>query len=291
MKKLIPFLLLMLTCEIFAQQAVEIPVSLKTPDGKYIGQVSGGGLDASANSVSAKQTFILVDINGGKIADGDLVKIKFDASQWHEDKEKSIIHRVSIKGSKEDECIFKLRVYDKLIFFETASGKFVKVEDIAVIATKEAQNATLFDVQAVIPNTQPTNYKVAFLFATGSYLGIVAGGGLEASSKEISNKNIFSLIDLNGGNLSNGDMVKIIYEQSQMNEDKENNKIHRVPIKGSNESECVFKIVVSGRNILLQAPSGKYVGITNDAKSLIPTDKINETSLIMAVPNPTPKVQ
>lgn len=291
MKKLIPFLLLILSSEIFAQQAVEIPVSLKTADGKYIGQVAGGGLDAAANTVSAKQTFILVDLNGGKIADGDLVKIKFDASQWHEDKEKSIVHRVAIKGSKEDECIFKLRIKDKLIFFETASGKFVKVDDIAVSTTNEVQNATLFDVQAVIPPAKPTNYKVAFLFATGGYLGIVAGGGLEASSKEISNKHVFSLIDLNGGNLSNGDLVKFIYEQSQMHEDKENNKIHRVPIKGSNESECVFKIVVSGKNILLQTPSGKYVGVSTDAKSLIPTDKINETSLIMAFPNPTPKVQ
>lgn len=288
MKKLIPFLLLSFAYTAFAQQVTEIPVSLKTPDGKYIGQVSGGGLDATANAVSPKQTFGLIDLNGGKIADGDKVKFKMDSSQWHEDKEKNVIHRVPTKDAKEDECVFTLKIKDKLIYFQTPSGKFVKIDDIAVITTDEAKNATLFDIQLVQPKNQPVNYTVAFKFNNGNYLGMVANGGMDASSQEITPKQVFQMIDLNGGGLSNGDQVRLLFGESQLREDKENNKIHRVPVRASKEEECIFKILVVGTNVLMQTPSGKFVSTSADGKALITTDKKDETSLLTAVPNPTP---
>jgi hypothetical protein len=276
---------------LFAQQATEISVSLKTPEGKFVGQVAGGGLDALATTVTAKQIFVLVDLNGGKIAEGDGVKIKFDASQWREDKEKSVIHRVPAKGAKEDECVFKLHIKEKLIYFETPGGKFVKTENNAVITTAEAKNATLFDVQVVALPNQPTNYSVALKFSNGNYLGMVAGGGLNAISPEIGNNQIFTMVDLNGGTLSSGDSVKFIFSESQMREDKSANKIHRVPIRAAKEEECIFKILVTGKNILLQTPGGRFVAASADGKSIITTDKKDETSLITAVPNPAPTVK
>lgn len=292
MKILLPLFILFLAQSLFAQQSTEIPVSLKTPDGKFIGQVSGGGLDATANVVSPKQTFYLIDLNGGKIADGDQVKIRMDASQWHEDKEKNLIHRVAIKGAKEEECTFKLRIKEKLIYFETPGGKFVKIDDIAVIATKEQKDATLFDVQMVTPPTQSTNYTVAFKLNNGKHLGMVGGGKMDASSAEIGNNQIFQLIDLNGGQLSNGDTVKIIFgqgpTQSQLHEDKDNGLINRVPTRGAKDEECIFKILVVGKNILLQTPGGKFVATSEDGKSLITTDKKDDSSFLTAVPNPTP---
>jgi hypothetical protein len=292
MKKLIPFLLLILSYSIFAQQPSEISVSLKTPDGKYIGQVSGGGLDATATTVSPKQTFGLIDLNGGKIADGDKVKIRMDASQWHENKEQKLIHRVPTKGAKEDECIFVLKVKDKLIYFQTPSGKFVRVDDIAVIATDDVKNATLFDVQAVVPTAASAVYSVAFKFKNGNHLGMVANGGMDASSKEISAKQIFQMVDLNGGQLANGDTVKILFgegqTQSQLHEDAEKNMIHRIPSRGAKDDGCIFKILVVGGSILLQTPSGKYLSVATDGKSLTTTDKKDDTSLLTAVPNPQP---
>jgi hypothetical protein len=290
MKILLPILILILGPGLLAQQPTEIPVSLKTSEGKYIGQVAGGGLDASATAVTAKQTFFLIDLNGGKISDGDQVKIRLDASQWHEDKEKSIIHRVPIKGAKEDECVFKLGIRGKLIFFVTPSGKFVQIDAMAVIATDEANKATLFDVQVAAPPTQPANYVVAFKLNNGNHLGMVGGGKMDASSAEIGNNQIFQMIDLNGGQLSNGDAVKIIFgqaqTQSQLHEDKENGLINRVPTRGAKDEECIFKILVVGKNILLQAPSGKYVAAATDGKSLITSDKKDDSSLLTAVPNP-----
>ena len=276
---------------VYAQQATEISVSLKTADGKYIETVAGGGLGAGATAVTAKQTFVLVDLNGGKIADGDKVKLKIDTSQWHEDKEKSLIHRVATKGAKEEESVFKLHVKDKLIYFETPSGKFIKIENNAVTTTGDAKSAALFDVEAAVSPTQAISYSVAFKFANGNHLGTVAGGGLDAASKEIGTNQIFNMIDLNGGNVSNGDTVKIVFAQSQMREDASANKIHRVSMRGAKEEECVFKIIVTGKNILLQTPSGKYLAVAPDGKSVVTTEKKDETSLLVAVTNPTPTVK
>ncbi|MBX7171014.1 MAG: hypothetical protein K1X72_08655 [Pyrinomonadaceae bacterium] len=292
MKKLIPFLLMILSYGIFAQQATEIPVSLKTPDGKFIGQVANGGLDVTANAVSPKQTFYLQDLNGGKPADGDKVKLRQDASQWHEDKDKKVIHRVPIKGAKEDECVFILKVKDKLIYFQTPSGKFVKVDDIAVITTDDAKNATLFDAQVVTPPTTSTNYTLSFKFKNGNYLGMVANGGMDASSKEITPKQIFLMVDLNGGELANGDSVKILFgegqTQSQLREDAEKNLIHRIPLRGAKDDGCIFKIFSTAQGVLLQTASGKYLAIAADGKSLTTTDKKDDTSFLTTVQSTQP---
>lgn len=292
MKKLVPFLLMSFAYSLFAQQATEIPVSLKTPEGKYIGQVSGGGLDATASIVSPKQTFGLIDLNGGKIADGDKVKLRMDASQWHENKEQKLIHRVATKGAVEAECVFTLKIKDKLIYFQAPSGRFVKVDDIALITTDDNKSATLFDIQAVLPPTTATSYTVAFKFKNGNYLGMIPQGGMGAGAKEISSKEIFQMVDLNGGQLANGDSIKILFgegqTQSQLREDVEKNLIHRIPSKGAKDDGCIFKILVIGQNILLQTPSGKYVGTSTDGKSVTITDNKDDTSLLTAVPNPQP---
>lgn len=267
----------------------EIAVSLKTPDGKYVGQVANGGLDASSATATAKQNFVLVDINGGKVADGDSVRLRYDASEWHEDAANKLIHRVPTRAGKPEECIFKIRVKDKLIVLETPSGKFVKVADGAVVTTDDKKDATPFDVQAAAPVASPTQYTVAFKFASGNLLGMVAGGGLDASAKEVTANQVFTMIDLNGGNLANGDAVKLLFGGSQLREDSAAGKIHRVPIKGATESECIFKIFVVGANVLLQAPGGKYIAASADFKSIVTTEKKDASSLLTAVPNPAVK--
>lgn len=274
-----------------AQQATEMSVSLKTPDGKYVGQEAGGGLDAVSATITPKQTFTVIDLNGGKVADGDKITLRMDASQWHEDREKGLIHRVPIKGAKEQECLFKMRIKGKLIYFETPSGKYVKVENGMLVVTTDAKNATMFDVQNVAPAVETAGYTVALVFVSGSHIGMVAGGGLDAVAKEITTNHIFQVVDLNGGTLASGDPVKVVFAQSQMREDKDANKIHRVPIRGAKEDECVFKLLVTGKNIRLQAPSGRYIVAAADGKSLTTTEAKDDASLLTAIPNPTPVVK
>lgn len=287
-KFIVSVAILLASQNLMAQQPSEVPVSIKTSDGKYVGQVAGGGLDAVAIAVTAKQTFWLNDLNGGKVADGDKIKIRMDASQWHEDKDKGLIHRVPIRGASETECVFKLHVKDKMIYLETSSGKFVRVENTTLVTTKDVKIATLFDIQAAAAPTQATVYASALKFANGAHIGMVAGGGLDAVSKEITNNQIFQVLDLNGETLKSGDEIKLIFQQSQMREDKEKGIIHRVPIRGAVESECIFKLLVTGGNIRLQAPSGKFIAASADGKSIITTDVKDASTLITAVPNPTP---
>ncbi len=274
-----------------AQQTPEIPVSLKAPNGKFVGQAANGGLDVAAEEITAKQTFLLVDINGGKVADGDSVKFRMEESLWHEDKDKNAINRLPARVAIEAECIFKLRVRGKLIALEAPSGKFVSVDGTSLVTTPDAKNATPFDIQAIAPKSQPTAYTVAFKFANGKFMGMVPQGGMDASADAIGPNQTFTLIDLNGNQLSSGDEVKLIFGQSLLREDPSNGKIHRVPIRGSVETECVFKIVVSGQNVLLQTPSGKYVATAPDGKSLVGTDKKDESSTMTAVPTKAPEVK
>lgn len=291
--RLLTFFFFTISCAgaVLAQQPTEIAVSLKTSEGAYVGQVANGGLDAASKSVTPKQIFTLVDLNGGKVSDGDGVKLRFEATLWREDKENSLIHRVPAKIAKDAECVFKLRIKDKLLYLETASGKFVTVADSAVVTTSDVKKATLFDIQAAVAPDQPTSYTVALKFANGNHVGMVAGGGLDATAAEISTNQIFTMIDLNGGTLSSGDSVRFLFGQSQMREDKDAGKIHRVPIRGAIEAECNFKIIVVGANILLQTPSGRFLSRAADGKSIVTTDKRDDTSLLTAVPNPTPKAK
>lgn len=287
-KKLVILFMLLFAVSASAQTATEIPVSLKTTEGKYVGQVAGGGLDVIANAVTPKQTFTLVDLNGKDIADGDKIILRQDATQWREDSEKSMIHRVATKGAKENECTFVLRFKGDFIYFETPSKKFIRVEETALKTVSDAASATSFQVGAIIVANQPVSYSVAFKLANGGLIGMVAGGGLDATAKEIGTNQIFSMTDLNGGGLASGDPVKIITGQTQFREDLEANRVHRVPIRGAKEAECIFKIVVTGAKILLQTPSGKFVSVAADGKSFTTTDKKDDSSLFTAIPNPTP---
>lgn len=151
--------------------------------------------------------------------------------------------------------------------------------------------AWMFFCTPIVFAQQATEIPVSLKTSDGKFAGMVAGGGLDAVSKEIGNNQIFTMVDLNGETLSSGDSVKLVFGQSQMREDAGAKKIHRVPIRGAKDEECIFKLLVTGKNVLLQTPSGKFVAAATDGKSLVITDKKDETSLLTAVPNPTPTVK
>lgn len=272
----------------FAQQPSEKTAALRIASGAYLSMVAGGGLDASGKEIGKQQIFTIVDANGGELEDGDKVKIVYETSLWREDKENNKIHRVAIKGSKDAETVFKVKRKDKMLMLQTPSGKYLAIDGAAIVTTDKQDKAALLELVASVPPAQSQGYPTAFRLASGKYLGMVAGGGLDAGATQISPKQIFTLVDLDGGSLNNGDSVKIMFEASLWREDKENGKIHRVPIKGAKDDECTFKIKVQGKSVLLQTPSGKFVSASPDGKAVLTTDKRDETSLLEAIPQSPP---
>ena len=74
-----PFLLivsaLLIPFQLSLGQEVEKEVAFKTADGKYISAAANSGLDLGGTKIASRQAFMLVDVNGGELADGDIVRI------------------------------------------------------------------------------------------------------------------------------------------------------------------------------------------------------------------------
>jgi len=136
----------------------------------------------------------------------------------------------------------------------------------------------------------PQTYTVALKTAAGKYISMVPNGGLAGNGAEISAKQIFTVIDLNGGTLVNGDKVKIAHGNTLWREDKEKNILHRVPARGAKDEECTFRVRVKGKTILLETPSGKFVTVSADGKTLETREKPDEATTLEAVPAPAPTV-
>jgi hypothetical protein len=139
-----------------SSESGEKRVAFVTADGKYLTANTGGALDLSGAKIGSKQTFTIVDLNGGDLADGDSVNVRYvpnsggvpdpsKASYWHE-------AAGGIKRGKEV-ATFKLKKVDARFAFQTAGGKFVtgNVTD-GVLGLSDKPGAALLvevvDVQA-----------------------------------------------------------------------------------------------------------------------------------------------
>jgi lysophospholipase L1-like esterase len=130
----------------FAQEPAEKSVALRTSDNRYVTAVARGGLDTSGTAIGGNQTFVLVDLNGGDIADGDAVQIKWaptgsKPTYWREGE--SNVSRYG--GRPNDASTFKIKLNafngPQSILLQTASGKFVSVpKKGAALATTATQD-------------------------------------------------------------------------------------------------------------------------------------------------------
>lgn len=114
---------------------------------RYVTAISGG-VDASGKKIGSTQTFVLVDLNGGELAEDDAVQIKLApagsrATYLHESE--SAINRVS---KLDNAATFKVKLKAKTssdalqtVILQTASGKFVAVPAAGVaLATTDAED-------------------------------------------------------------------------------------------------------------------------------------------------------
>jgi hypothetical protein len=137
-------------------EPMEKRVAFVTAEGKYLTASTGGLLDLTGAKIGSKQTFTIVDLNGGDLADGDSVKIRYTPNTGGvPDPSKASYWRESGGGVKrgKEAATFKLKKVEAKFSFQTAGGKFVtgNVTD-GVLGLSDKQEAALLvevvDVQA-----------------------------------------------------------------------------------------------------------------------------------------------
>jgi hypothetical protein len=135
-------------------QGTEKTVALRVAEKKYVTASPGNALDLTGAKIGSKQTFTLIDVNGGALEDGDAVRIRYTpntagvpdvskSSYWRETKE-------GIKRGREGD-LFKVKRVDTKYAFLTPGGKFVGApaqEGVLGVTDKQA-DALLVELQDV----------------------------------------------------------------------------------------------------------------------------------------------
>ena len=152
---------------------------------------------------------------------------------------------------------------------------------------------TLVMASAIL--AKPTPLRVALRATAPANVGrhITAGpkGGLILGSKVLTNKEVFTLVDMNGGTLQDGDSVQIQYASgkhpSYWQEDK--GKLHRTGDRPDKTALFKVKWKLRNKSLMLRTPSGKFVSGTAKGKALGTTSKQNDpTTVFELIKNPSP---
>ena len=134
-----------------SSQEKEKLVAFQVLENQYITANTGGALDLSGSKIGSKQTFTLIDINGGELEDGDKVKVRYTpnaggkpdpskASYWAEVKEG--IRRIH------DSDVYSVKRVGTKYTFQTTNGKFIagSVVGGALGLTDKQENALLVEL-------------------------------------------------------------------------------------------------------------------------------------------------
>lgn len=146
----------------------------------------------------------------------------------------------------------------------------------------------------IVPGfAKPVPLVVSFLATapgnTGRHIGMKAGGGLILGSTVITHREIFTLTDLNGGALLDGDSVQIATVGDRPTYWQENGgKITRTGERPN--GACVFKVKwkQKGQSLMLRTASGKLVSGPGKGKDLVTVSKVADPTTVFALlKNPT----
>jgi hypothetical protein len=127
----------------------------------------------------------------------------------------------------------------------------------------------------------PPGKLVAFRVSETQYLTTGANGVVYVGGEKIGSKQIFTIIDLSGGDLGDGDEVKIQYIPGHGTDSSKANYWVERPdgLKRMKEGD-VFKIKKVGTKYAFQAPTGKFVSATVADGALETSDK-KESALLV----------
>jgi beta-galactosidase len=137
------------------EKRVAFRISAEKPN-RYVTAVQNGGLTTKGATIAVNQTFLLIDLNGGELADGDSIHIQWapigsKPTYWGEGE--GTVGRYG--GKPKDASTFKITLKEKAdkdapksIVLQTASGKFVSVpsKGAALATTDTEDKATTLEV-------------------------------------------------------------------------------------------------------------------------------------------------
>lgn len=128
---------------VLADEAGKSVAFRSVADDHYVTSVPNVGLNLNGTSIGKYQTFTILDLNGGEIADGDEIRIKAGEKFWCETPEK--IERVDKAGQPGN---FFVKKTDAGIILETFSGKFVTSPSLSepLTATDSKESALVFEI-------------------------------------------------------------------------------------------------------------------------------------------------
>jgi hypothetical protein len=127
----------------------------------------------------------------------------------------------------------------------------------------------------------PLGKPVAFRVSETQYVSTGMSGSINLFGSKIGSKQIFAIIDLSGGNLGDGDEVKIQYIPGRATDPSKANYWVERPegVLRAKEGD-IFKIKKVGTKYAFQTPSGKFVTGTIGDITLQISDK-KESALLV----------
>lgn len=130
----------------------------------------------------------------------------------------------------------------------------------------------------------PPGKPVALQVNGKQYVTANTGGALSANGAKIGSKQVFAIIDLNGGDLEDGDGIKIRYTPNSAGKPDPSKASYWVEVEGGvkrGKEGGAFKIKKVGTKYAFQAPSGKFVtGTPRDDGVLLLSDKQEGAMLV-----------
>jgi hypothetical protein len=154
-------------------EAKERTVAFRVGETNYITTNPNNSLDLSGLKIGSKQTFILIDLNGGELTNGDRVRIRYVPNTGGKPDPSKASFWVEVKGGVKrarDGDVFTVKQVDGKYVFQTPSGKFVgrPVLDGLLAATDKQEGALLVELfdpatKSAIPppSDQPASKEVA----------------------------------------------------------------------------------------------------------------------------------
>lgn len=145
---------LLVAVRVSSEEQKEKRIAFRTSENKYITASPNLSLDLSGTAVGSKQTFTLIDLNGGKLADGDQVRIQYiPGSATKPDPSKASFWQMAGDGVKRghDGDVFKIKLVKPKDALNTSSGipAAEPGEESALAVTNGQESASLVKTRYV----------------------------------------------------------------------------------------------------------------------------------------------